>query len=491
MSKRVLAFDFGASSGRAILATYESGKITLEEIHRFSNDPVKVNGTWYWDVLRLFFEIKEGIRKAAHSGGFDSLGIDTWGVDYAFLDKNGKMLENPVHYRDSRTDTILEEAFALIPRKELYEKTGIQIMNFNTVFQLLAVRLNNPDQLEKADKLLFMPDLLTYFLTGEKNAEYTIASTAQLLNAKTRTWDEEVLDKIGISKDLLPGLVEPGTIVGSILPEIAEETNSGTVPVIAVAAHDTGSAVLAVPSVDEHFIYISCGTWSLLGTELKEPITNELSASLNLTNEGGYGRTIRYLKNIMGLWLIQESRRQWQREGQQVTFALLEEEALRCEAFKCFVDPDDARFGKPGDLPSHIQSYCRETGQYVPQTRGEIVRCIYESLALKYRYALSQVEKATGIHYGVIHMVGGGTKDKFLCQLTADACSLPVAAGPIEATALGNAAVQLMALGEIKDIGEARRVIAASFELLRYKPSGNDGWDKAYDRFTQLINKKH
>ena len=384
-SKRVLAFDFGASSGRAILATYTDGKIAMQEIHRFSNDPVNLCGTLYWDVQRLFFEIKQGITKAVHQGGFDAIGIDTWGVDFGLLDAHGQLVANPVHYRDERTVGMMEKAYEKVPQQELYDRTGIQLMRLNTVFQLVSLVENRPDLLERTETMLLMPDLLAYFLTGAKYAEYSEVSTTQMLDPKTGDWAYDLLERLGIPTRILPKIIDPGTPYGSLRADICEELGCPQVPVIAVCTHDTGSAVAAVPSQKDDFIYISCGTWSLFGTELKAPIINETSRRFNLTNEGGYGRTARMLKNIMGLWLIQESRRQWIREGFDVSYADLEREALEIEPFRCFIDPDDPSFEMPGNQPRRVQEYCRRTGQTVPQTRGEIMRCIYESLAMKYR----------------------------------------------------------------------------------------------------------
>ena len=486
-SKRVLAFDFGASSGRAILATYADGKIAMQEIHRFSNDPVNLCGTLYWDVQRLFFEIKQGITKAVHQGGFDAIGIDTWGVDFGLLDAHGQLVANPVHYRDERTVGMMEKAYEKVPQQELYDRTGIQLMRLNTVFQLVSLAENRPDLLERAETMLLMPDLLAYFLTGAKYAEYSEVSTTQMLDPKTGDWAYDLLERLGIPTRILPKIIDAGTPYGTLRADICDELGCPAVPVIAVCTHDTGSAVAAVPSQKDDFIYISCGTWSLFGTELKAPIINETSRRFNLTNEGGYGRTARMLKNIMGLWLIQESRRQWIREGFDVSYADLEREALEIEPFRCFIDPDDPSFEMPGNQPRRVQEYCRRTGQTVPETRGEIMRCIYESLAMKYRYSFEAIRQVTGKTYASIHMIGGGTKDRLLCQMTADACRCEVVAGPIEATAMGNIAVQLIALGELKDLKEARRVIADSEPLKHYAPESPEVYDEAYGRFEKLL----
>lgn len=487
---RILAFDYGASSGRAMLAKLENGVITMEEIHRFANEPVQVNGTLYWDILRLFWEMKEGIRKASLAGGFDYLGVDTWGVDFGLVDKAGRLLENPVHYRDARTDGVPERFFAHMGREELYAKTGIQLMSFNTVFQLFWLSQNRPELLERAEKLLFIPDLFHFFLTGKQCNEYTVASTAQLLNAASRDYDREVLAAAGVSPALFCPLVQPGTVLGPLSDEICAELGAPRARVVAVGCHDTASAVVAVPAEEEDFIYISCGTWSLFGTELTEPILTPQSGRLNMTNEGGFGGTIRYLRNIMGLWLIQQTKRTFERRGEEVTYASLEKEALASPAFRSFVDPDDDLFVKPGDMPARVQEFCRRTGQPVPESRGAIMRCIYESLAFKYRYVRDGLREVTGKDYRAIHMVGGGTKDGFLCQLTANSCGLPVMAGPIEATVLGNIAVCLQAAGEVSGLAEMRRVIARSFPVQRYAPRDTERWDREYERFCSYVKAK-
>lgn len=487
MSKKVLAFDFGASSGRAMLAEFDGRDITMNEIHRFSNDPVKLQGTFYWDILRLMHEIKQGIVKAVNAGGFDAIGIDTWGVDFGLLDKEGKLLGNPLHYRDENTMGIIEEADKVVSKAEIYARTGIQFARFNSLFQLYSLATKRPDILERAEKMLFMPDLMAYFLTGEMKAEFTIASTSQMLDAKTQNWDYELLDKLSIPRKILPEIIPCGSVSGMLSDEICEELGCKKVPVIAVASHDTGSAVVAVPNITDDFIYISCGTWSLFGTELSEPIINEKTEKYNFTNEGGYGGKVRFLKNIMGLWLIQESRRQWIREGFDVSYGDLEREALACEPFKCFVDVDDEVFSTPGNLPKRIQEFCRKTGQYVPQTRGEIMRCIYQSLAMKYRYTYECLKDITGKKYDAIHMIGGGTKDNLLCQMTADFCKINVIAGPIEATATGNVAVQMIALDEFKNITDARQIIANSLNPVYYNPRAEIDCESAYREYLKYI----
>ncbi len=487
MAKRVLAFDFGASSGRAMLATYEGGKITMEEIHRFSNDPVFANGTLYWDTLRLLFEIKEGIKKASVHGGFDSIGIDTWGVDFGLLDSKGNLVQNPVHYRDSRNDAMMEEVFGIIPSEQLYSSTGIQFMQFNTVFQLYYLKKYYPEVIERAKKLLFTPDLFAYFLTGQTKTEYTIASTSQMLDAKTRNWDLNIIQKLGLPEDILCEISKPGTVYGNLSDEICAELGVDPVPVVMCASHDTASAVASVPATDKDFIYVSCGTWSLFGTELPEPLLDKKAFDYNFTNEGGIDGTIRYLKNIMGLWLIQESRRFWNREGKNLSYADLEKQALATEPFKCFINPDYHEFMKPGNLPKKVAAYCEKTGQPVPSSIGETMRCIYESLALKYRLTFDQIKDCTDRYFSKIHIVGGGTKDGLLCQMAANSCAVPVVAGPKEATVLGNIAVQLVATGEIKDCFEARKVVAISEKTNEFFPKETDVWETAYQRFKKII----
>ena len=486
MKKNVLAFDFGASGGRAIIGSLSDGKLGLHEVHRFSNDPVFVGTTLYWDILRLFFEVKQGILAAKNNGGFESIGIDTWGVDFGLIDSEGRLLENPVHYRDARTDGIMEEVFKILSREEIYDATGIQFMQFNTIFQLYYLSKYRKDLIDRADCFLITPDLLGYFLTGEKSVEYTNASTSQLVNAKTRDWDFELIDRLGIPRRIFPKIVKPGSIKGMLSKEICYELGVESVPVVSIGSHDTASAVMAVPTEKEDFIYISCGTWALFGTETDIPYINEKTALYNLTNEGGYGDTYRFLKNIMGLWLIQESRRQWIREGEAVTYADLEEKALAVDGFKAFIDPDFDLFGKPGNIPKFVSQYCENTGQYVPKTQGEIMRVIYESLALKFRYTFEQIKDVTGKNYKVIHIVGGGTKDNLLCKMAANACNAEVVAGPIEATALGNVSAQLIAGGDIADLAEARKIIRRSENTITYKPTEN--WDEQFEKYKKIIN---
>lgn len=485
--KKVLAFDLGASSGRGIVATLDNGKITLNEIHRFENNGVNVRGTLYWDIIYLFNQIKQGIVNARLAGGFDSIGIDTWGVDFGMIDENGDLIVNPVHYRDTRTEGIPEELFEEISKDNVYDRTGIQIINFNTLFQMYYMAKYKKKTLSLADKILFIPDLLNYFLTGEKKTEYTIASTSQMINPYTRDWDREMLEKVNIPTNVLCDIVKPGTVVGKVSDDICEELSVEPVDVVAVGEHDTASAVISVPTTEDDFVYISCGTWSLFGTELDEPLICPEGLASSYTNEGGYDGKIRFLTNIMGLWLIQESRRTWKKQGNEFSFAQLAQMASESEPFKCYVDPDFEEFGKPGNLPERIQNFCRRTGQAVPETIGEVSRCIYESLALKYKHAFLNLKKLTGKEYKSIHIVGGGSNAAILCQMTANACGVPVVAGPDEATALGNIAVQLIATGVVKSLKEARAIIKDSFDVKTYMPQDTEIWDEKYQEYKNIL----
>ena len=485
---KMLAIDLGASSGRGIVGAFDGEKLSLRENHRFSNDPVIANGRMYWDILRIFHEIKQSITKTVLDGdNVRSIGIDTWGVDYALIDRFGNMLANPTHYRDTRTEGIADHVAKTIPMDRLYGVAGIQCMNFNTIFQLAADLKADPHAFDRAERMLNIPDLLNYFLTGNMANEYTILSTGALLDAAKRDYAFDLTDQLGIPRRLFGNIVQPGYRVGKLLPQVLGETGKTDAEVITVASHDTASAVIAVPTQEKDFIYISSGTWSLMGTELPEPLINAQSQAMNFTNEGGAMKTIRFLKNIMGLWLIQESRRQWRREGNEYSFAQMEAWAKECKPLCSFINPDDASFATPGNMPERVREYCRRTGQHVPETVGEVVRCIYESLALKYRKTAESIETLMGRKAKVIHVVGGGTKDRFLSQMTADACGIPVAAGPEEATAIGNLMMQAIAAGEVAGLSEARAVVSASFELKRYEPSTDrDMWDEAYARFCAL-----
>ena len=488
MAKRILAFDFGASSGRAMIGEYDGETMSVTEIHRFSNDTVIVNGRMHWDILRLFFEVKTAINMAVKTGRIDAIGIDTWGVDFGLFDKNGELLGNPVHYRDERTVGMPEEVMKRIPKHDLYMRTGTQTMRINTLYQLYYLANYRKELWSQVDKILFIPDMMAYFLTGVMRAEETIASTSNFLNPYTKEFDTELLSMLGIDPKVLPDMITPGSAYGNLSPALCEEFDCDPIPVIAVCTHDTASAVLSAPA-DQDFVYISCGTWSLFGTELSEPLINEDSERVDYTNEGGYDRTTRFLRNIMGLWLIQESRRQWNREGANVSYADLEREALACEPFRCFIDCDAPEFETAGDLPNRVRRFCEVTGQYVPKTRGEVMRCIYESLAMKYKLNYDTLCEISHKEYGQINMLGGGIKDTLLCRLTANATGATVVAGPTEATVMGNIAAQMIALGELRDAKEARAVIKRSTDLKIYEPTDTAAWNKAYVEYKKYLGK--
>lgn len=469
--KTVLAFDFGASTGRAIKAVFDGGSIRYEEIHRFENIPVTVDGHICHDVDMIFREIKSAIGKA---GEIDSMAFDTWGVDYALLDKEGNILHAPFHYRDERTKCALDKAFAKISADEIYSETGNQIMNINTLFQLIC-----DENIHKADKLLFMPDLFSYLLTGEKVCETTIASTSQMLNPLTKRWSEKVTDAFGISRTLFPKICQSATVNGSYKG----------ISVVSVAGHDTQCAVAAMPCESENAAFLSCGTWSLIGCELDYPVMTAKSNALELSNEVGANGKINFLKNISGLWLIQETRRDLEKTDRKYSYNELELLARESESFRSFVDPDAPELSAHGNLPDKIRDYCRKTNQPVPETVGQVVRCIYESLALKYRLALDQISECTGKKFDVLHLMGGGTKDGFLCELASQSLGIPVIAGPVEATALGNIVLQLISLGEISSIEEGRRIIAENEKVKTFKCDHTPDWGKAFQRFCEILKK--
>ena len=489
---KLLAFDYGASSGRAILGKFDGDRLQLSEIHRFSNDPVFVNGTFYWDILRLFHEMKQGILKCVKNGDSDigGVGVDTWGVDFGLLDASGELMGNPVHYRDARNEGMIDEASKIVSKREIYEQTGIQFLKFNTLYQLLAMKRANSPLLEKASTLLLTPDLFNYFLTGEKKSEFSIVSTTQMYDPRKGTWAYDLLDRLGIPTHFLTEVIDPGTVIGKFTRGISEELNIGSIPVIAVAGHDTGSAVVSVPAGTEKYAYLSSGTWSLLGLESKTPIINDTTFALDYTNEGGFGRSARVLKNIMGLWIYQECRRAWDKAGESLSFDELDAMVEKAEPFVSLIDPDNDLFYSPGNMPQKIVDYCRSTGQKVPQGKAEIVRCVMESLALKYNMAVKGLETIAGYSIPVIHIVGGGCRNTMLCQFTANATGKLVSAGPVEATATGNLASQLIALGEVADIGQAREVIKRSFPVTEYVPQDTAAWQEAYGRFEKLVGSR-
>ncbi|MGQ9682488.1 MAG: rhamnulokinase [Anaerolineae bacterium] len=481
----LLAFDLGAESGRAVLGAYDGERLALTELHRFGNGPVRILDSLHWDVLRLFAEMKVGLVKAA-SQSLSSIGVDTWGVDWALLDASGSLVGMPYHYRDRRTDGVMEQVLARVPRAEVFACTGIQFMQLNTLYQLYAMAQRQPQLLAAGETLLMMPDLLNYWLTGRKVCEFTEATTSQMYDPIAGDWARPLLAKLGLPDHILPPVVPPGTVLGPLLPSVVEEAGCGPVPVIAPASHDTGSAVVAVPAAAPDFVYISSGTWALQGVEVRAPIINEATLRHNFTNEGGAGGTYRLLKNIVGLWLVQECRREWQRQGADLSYDELTAQAAATPAFGPLVNPDHPSFLPPGGMPSRIQGYCRATGQAVPEGRGAIVRCALESLALRFRAAVEQLESITSRPLGVIHIVGGGSRNELLNQFTADATGRPVVAGPVEATAMGNIAVQLMGLGHLHSVQEARDLVRRSVAPKTYEPHDSAPWDEAYERFRTL-----
>ena len=467
------------------MAVHFNGRsLELQELNRFPNTTVTLNGTLHWDFLRLWRDIKAGIAKGKALKPA-SIGVDTWGVDFGLLDKQGTLVGNPVHYRDSRTVGKMERVFEVVPRSEVFAQTGIQFMELNTLYQLMSLVDSQSPQLDIADTLLFSPDLLNYWLTGAKVCESSITSTSQMVNAQTGTWATEMLDKLGIPTHFLPEIVPSGTRLGEY----------DGIPVIAPAGHDTGSAVAAVPAQTTDFAYLSSGTWSLFGLEIPQPILNEAALATNVTNEGGIYGTTRLLKNVMGLWLVQQSRATWKAQGEELSYGELVDMAQAASPLRSLVNVNDSRFIAPGDMPSRVRAFCQETGQPIPQSKGEIVRTILESLALAYRDTLDAVSSVTstssvtGSHQpvSVVHIVGGGTQNKLLNQMTADATGLPVITGPIEATVIGNALVQLISLGEIANIAEARQIVAEMGGMENYKPdvAGTAVWQTAYEKYKQ------
>ena len=484
----LLAFDLGAESGRAMLGHLQDRLLRLEEIHRFPNNPVRLGGSLYWDVLHLWHEVQHGLKLAAQSCGEElhSVGVDTWGVDFGLLASDSTLIANPSHYRDARTDGILEWAFQRLPRKQIYETTGIQFMQFNSLFQLLAmVKLGSPD-LEIADRFLTMPDLFHFWLTGRKVNEFTNATTTQCYDPRRGDWAWELLEKLGIPIRLFGEIVQPGTVLGNLLSPVAEECGCRQVQVIAPASHDTGSAVAAVPASDPDYIYLSSGTWSLMGVELSHPLITSTSLEYNFTNEGGVNGTIRFLKNIMGLWLLQECRRIWDRAGLSYTYNELTAMASSAPAFLAFVDVSDARFLHPSDMVACLQNYCRETGQPVPETPPTLVRCILESLALEYRWVAERLEEILQRPLPVIHIIGGGSQNSLLNQFAANATERQVIAGPVEATAIGNVLVQAVGLGLLSSLSEARSIVRKSFDVLHYQPEQRQSWEAAYRAYLKL-----
>ena len=484
---KMLAIDLGATSGRGIIGVFDGKKFSLEENHRFDDNSSYIAGTLQWNILDIYENIKTAIKKSPSD--ISSIGIDTWGVDYGLIGKDGRLLGSPVNYRDSRTDGMIDYADKILPKSELYATTGIQFMNFNTIYQLLAEKNTNPAIFDSARKLLMIPDLLNYFLTGEELNEYTNATTGALVDAKTHSWAFDTIRKFGLPTHIFGDLVNPGTTVGKLRADVLAEVGSIGANVVTVASHDTASAIVSVPAEGDDFVYISSGTWSLMGTELRIPVTNEKAFEHAFSNEGGAEDRICFLKNIMGLWIHTECRRDFARkDGYKTSYDDLAAMGASSTPMRSIINPNDVIFTPPGNMTGRIADYCRRTGQPVPETKGEFVRCVFDSLALCYRDTLRKIEDVTGKKTPFINIIGGGTKETVLCQYTADACGIPVYAGPSEATAIGNLAAQAIAAGELKNISEAREVIRNSFDVAEYLPNAESKsvWDAGYEKYLKL-----
>lgn len=486
--KKMLAFDLGAESGRAILGAFDGGRLRLDLVHRFPNSPVRTLDFLHWDILFLYQELLNGLRKADRDHGpLDALGVDSWGVDFGLLGRNGVLLGNPRHYRDPHTEGIMEAAFARVSRAEIFRRTGLQFLRFNTLFQLLALKRNQSPLLDVAEHLLLIADLFHYFFTGNKTAEYTNASTTQMLDPAKRTWAMDLVGAFGLPTRMLGPLVTPGTVLGPLRNSVASDVGIRPLPVIAPATHDTGAAVAAVPAKGTSWAYISSGTWSLMGVEIPAPILSDEALAFNFTNEGGVDGSTRLLKNIMGLWLVQECRRVWEKGGKSFDYTQLASEAEQAPRFRSLIDPDHASFLLPANMPTAIADYCRQTEQPAPLEPGAVIRCAMESLALKYRWVLERLEELLGRSIEVIHIVGGGSQNRLLCQFTADACKRPVYAGPVEATAIGNLIMQARGLGILGSLDDAREIVRRSFALDVYEPDAADAWTEPYERFCRLL----
>lgn len=482
-----LAVDFGAGSGRVMAGILDNGTLRLEEVHRFSNEGVHLVDTWHWQVGRQFAEVLDGLKKAAATYGdaVQSIGVDTWGVDYGLIDARGRLLAPPVQYRDSRTEGMMEQAFAVLPAEELYHATGNQFMPINTLFQLLAERERCPERLAAADRLLFMPDLFNYWLSGVKANEATIAGTSQLVDATTGKWATGVMDRLNIPRKLFGDIVQPGTVLGGLTSHVAQTVGLDA-QVVAVGSHDTASAYAAVPADEDHAVFLSSGTWSLLGMQTPSAVVNRESFDLAFTNERAVNGEIRLLKILCGMWILQECMRQWQEEGAAPDWDTLVAEAEAAAPFERFMDPDDKRFATPGDMPARLHAYCRDTGQPEPRSRGALARMVYESLALKYRLATDNLHALTGHPLGTFHVVGGGSRNRLLNQFTANALDRRVVAGPVEATAAGNLLCQLQALGHLRDLREGRALVRDSFDTDTFQPQNAGAWNQAFTRFQQV-----
>lgn len=487
---RVWAFDLGASNGRLMVSEFDGEKIYLEEIHRFSNHPVHLTGHYYWDILRIFQEMKKGMEKSIHKGyrSIEGMSVDTWGVDFGLISDTGELVGNPYSYRDYRSQDSLREIEKVIPQKTLFARTGVQPAAINTICQLYTMKNNHPELLDRAKTLLLTPNLINYFFSGVKASEYTISSTTSLLNIQNRNWDMELVKKLELSAEMFPDIVMPGTILGPIRASIQHECGTGPVQVISGAGHDTACAYAALPIKLDHSVFMSCGTWTLIGVQVKAPVICDEALEWGLTNEGTADGEVRLLKNMMGMWLIQECRAAWAKEGMHFTY---EEEGRlirNAAAFTSLIDPDDPSFFNPVHMPTQIRNFCINTGQQPPEKPGEYLHSILVSLSLKCRWIVEKLEHLTGRQIGTIHMGGGGIQNELFCQFIANAANRPVVAGPVEASAIGNALTQWIALGEIKNLTEGREMVRNSFPLKIYEPQHLFEWQEAYGRFIDLLN---
>jgi len=488
-SGNFLAFDLGASSGRAMLGTISDQRLKLTEIHRFENRMVEIDNHFYWNIFSIFDELKTGLKKCIRDFGIqpDSIAIDTWGVDFAFVDKDGMIASLPYAYRDRRTDRAMEDFYKIVPREELYLKTGIQLMQFNSLFQLFVNHETKAPQYEIGKDLLFMPDALSYLFCGVKKNEFSIASTSQLLKPGKLSWETSLFEAMGVDPSIMQEIVLPGTLLGNIKPEVQKETGSRAIPVIAVASHDTASAIASVPASGKNWAYISSGTWSLMGIESDKPLISKEILALNFTNEGGVEGTTRFLKNIMGMWLLQECRRSWSHKIHYSWSEMVDLSTLS-QPFKCLIDPDDASFLNPADMPQAIVDYCLKTDQPKPETHGEFIRCIFESLAMKYRLTLDSIRSVISYPIDIVHIIGGGANNELLCQYSANALQLPVKAGPTEATAIGNILMQAKAMKAVASLEEIRALVGESFGTKTFLPAETEVWKVQFERFRKIIN---
>jgi rhamnulokinase len=489
-SKNYIAVDLGAESGRVMLGTVTQHLLTLKEIHRFKNEPIQDGQSLRWDFPALLAEIKTGVKQAVQQakGDVACIAVDSWGVDFGLLDENGQLLEKPYHYRDSRTDGMMDKAFDIVGKRAIYGQTGIQFMQLNTIYQLLAMRQSNDPVLDKAKKLIFTADLYAYHLCGKPYAEYTLASTSQLMNMTTGRWAKDIFNKLRLPLEIMPPIVQPGTIVGELTDGIAAELGCGPIPVAAAGSHDTASAVAAVPAdAENNWAYLSSGTWSLLGVEISEPIINEQTFEYQFTNEGGVNGTIRLLKNIMGLWLVQQCRRHWQNEGQDLCYSEITEMAAKAAPFAAYIDPSHCDFLTPGQMPQKIADYLKKTGQRIVEDRGKLIRSILESLALNYAWVLEQIETLIGNHIDCLHIVGGGIQNELLCQFTANATGKKVITGPIEATASGNILIQAKAAGQVKDMNQIRKIVRNSFDVKEFLPEDTSVWQQQSKKYKPSV----